>query len=155
LGEAILSDRVWCGLIADGVHVSPEMIKLIYRMKKQIFLVSDALAPLGLPDGTYPWDDRQITIKNGTARLPDGTLSGTTLPLINAVSNLVSWDVCEIQQAIELAINNPRYAMNLAINPDAPKRLTWYVTSFHSNLDPKFTPSDFKFVTREFGCEIN
>jgi N-acetylglucosamine-6-phosphate deacetylase len=155
LGEAILSDRVWCGLIADGVHVSPETIKLLYRMKKQIFLVSDALAPLGLPDGTYPWDDRQITIKNGTARLPDGTLSGTTLPLINAVSNLVSWDVCEIQQAIELAINNPRYAMNLAINPDAPKRLTWYVTSFHSNLDPKFTPSDFKFVTREFGCEIN
>jgi N-acetylglucosamine-6-phosphate deacetylase len=37
-------------------------------MKKQIFLDSDALAPLGLPDGNYPWDDRQITIKNGTAR---------------------------------------------------------------------------------------
>ena len=129
LGEAILSDRVWCGLIADGVHVSPQMVKLLYRMKKQIFLVSDALAPLGLPDGVYPWDDRQITITNGTARLPDGTLSGTTLPLINAVNNLVQWGVCEMQQAIELAINNPRHAMNIAIDPDAPKRLNWSVST--------------------------
>jgi len=45
-----------------------------------VFLVSDALAPLGLPDGIYPWDKRQIIVKNGTARLPDGTLAGTTLP---------------------------------------------------------------------------
>jgi N-acetylglucosamine-6-phosphate deacetylase len=150
LGEAILSDQVWCGLIADGVHVSPEMIKLLYRMKKQIFLVSDALAPLGLPDGTYPWDDRQITIKNGTARLPDGTLSGTTLPLINAVNNLVQWDICGAAQAIELAINMPRYAMNLAIDADAPQRLTWSQQSF-SNLS-RF-PN--KSVRQYLSCEVN
>ena len=132
LGEAILSDRVWCGLIADGVHVSPQMIKLLYRMTNKIFLVSDALAPLGLPDGTYPWDDRQITIKNGTARLPDGTLSGTTLPLINAVNNLIEWNICGAEQAIDLAINMPRHAMNLAIDPDAPQRLTWCSYSFSS-----------------------
>jgi N-acetylglucosamine-6-phosphate deacetylase len=132
LGEAILSDRVWCGLIADGVHVSPEMIKLLYRMKKQIFLVSDALAPLGLPDGSYPWDDRQITIKNGTARLPDGTLSGTTLPLINAVNNLIEWGVCEPENAIKLAIDSPRLAINLEIDQDAPQRLTWCSYSFSS-----------------------
>lgn len=126
LGAAILSDRVWCGLIADGVHVAPAMIKLLYRMKKQIFLVSDALAPLGLPDGSYPWDDRQITIKNSTARLPDGTLSGTTLPLINAVNNLVQWDVCEAQQAINLAIAAPRLALNLEPDITTPKRLDWY-----------------------------
>ena len=155
LGEAILSDRVWCGLIADGVHVSPEMIKLLYRMKKQIFLVSDALAPLGLPDGTYPWDDRQITIKNGTARLPDGTLSGTTLPLINAVNNLVDWGVCEIQQAIELAIDAPRVAINLAIDQDAPQRLTWCSYSFSCNMSPEFAPPNFKSVYTSWGCEVN
>ncbi|MBD2177041.1 N-acetylglucosamine-6-phosphate deacetylase [Pseudanabaena sp. FACHB-1998] len=158
LGEAILSDRVWCGLIADGVHVSPEMIKLLYRMKKQIFLVSDALAPLGLPDGTYPWDDRQITIKNGTARLPDGTLSGTTLPLIHAVNNLVQWNVCPASEAIELVINMPRHAMNLAIDPKAPKRLTWCEYSFSNNLNifPELrSPDDFKFVRSSLFCEVN
>ncbi|MEA5479436.1 N-acetylglucosamine-6-phosphate deacetylase [Pseudanabaena galeata UHCC 0370] len=153
LGEAILSDHVWCGLIADGVHVSPEMLKLLYRMKKQIFLVSDALAPLGLPDGTYPWDDRQITIKNGTARLPDGTLSGTTLPLINAVNNLVQWNVCTELQAIDLAINMPRHAMNLAIDPDAPARLTWTQVTYScaSSIPiPNYEP-----VRSYLGCEVN
>lgn len=139
LGEAILSDRVWCGLIADGVHVSPQMMKLLYRMTNKIFLVSDALAPLGLPDGTYPWDDRQITIKNGTARLPDGTLSGTTLPLIKAVNNMIGWGVCEPQNAIKLAIDAPRLAMNLAITPDAPQRLTWCRYSFSSPGGPGHT----------------
>lgn len=155
LGAAILSDRVWCGLIADGVHVSPEMIRLLYRMTNKIFLVSDALAPLGLPDGTYPWDDRQITIKNGTARLPDGTLSGTTLPLIKAVNNLIEWDICGAEQAIDAVINMPRYAMNLAINPEAPKRLTWCQYSFSCNTSPEFAPPNFKAVRSSLGCEIN
>ena len=126
LGEAILSDRLWCGLIADGVHVSPQMVKLLYRMTNKIFLVSDALAPLGLPDGIYPWDDRPITVTNGTARLPDGTLSGTTVPLLNTVNNLVKWQVCETEQAINLAIAAPRQAINL--DDATPQRLAWYQT---------------------------
>jgi N-acetylglucosamine-6-phosphate deacetylase len=127
LGEAILSDRVWCGLIADGVHVSPQMVKLLYRMTDKIFLVSDALAPLGLPDGVYPWDDRQITIKNGTARLPDDTLSGTTFPLLDTVNNLVEWGVCSPEQAINLAIAAPRHAIRMEPNATT-QRLTWYQT---------------------------
>lgn len=126
LGEAILSDRVWCGLIADGVHVSPQMVKLLFRMTDKILLVSDALAPLGLPDGTYPWDDRYITVTNGTARLPDGTLSGTTVPLLDTVNNLVKWQVCEPKQAIQLAIAAPRQAINL--DDASPQRLAWYQT---------------------------
>ena len=153
LGEAILSDRVWCGLIADGVHVSPKMIKLLYRMKKQIFLVSDALAPLGLPDGTYPWDDRQITIQNGTARLTDGTLSGTTLPLINAVNNLVQWDICGALEAINLAINMPRYAMDLAINPEAPARLTWTQVTY--SCESSIPIANYEPVRSYLGCEVN
>lgn len=152
LGEAILSDQVWCGLIADGVHVSPEMIKLLYRMKKQIFLVSDALAPLGLPDGTYPWDDRQITIQNGTARLPDGTLSGTTMPLINAVNNLVQWNACTASQAIDLVIYMPRHAMNLAINADAPQRLTW--TQVNYSCASSIPIPNYEPVRSYLGCEV-
>ncbi len=128
LGEAILSDRVWCGLIADGVHVSPQMIKLLYRMTGKIFLVSDALAPIGLPDGVYPWDNRQITIKNGTARLLDGTLSGTTVPLLDSVNNLVQWQICEPIQAINLVIAAPRLAINMALDTTT-QRLAWYQTS--------------------------
>ncbi|MDZ8025697.1 MAG: N-acetylglucosamine-6-phosphate deacetylase [Nostoc sp. DedQUE11] len=116
LGAAITNPDVMCGFIADGEHVSPTMLQILLRAsdgEKGLFLVSDALAPLGLPDGVYPWDSRQIEVKNGTARLPDGTLSGTTLPLLVGVQNLVKWEVCNVESAILLATNAPRQAIGL------------------------------------------
>lgn len=116
LGEAMVTKNVYCGLIADGHHVSPTMIKIFLRAceyEKGAFLVSDALAPLGLPDGIYPWDKRKIEIKNGTAKLASGKLAGTTLPLLATVENLVRWGVCDLKSAIALATESPRKAMGL------------------------------------------
>jgi N-acetylglucosamine-6-phosphate deacetylase len=115
LGEAIISPQVYCGLIADGNHVSATMMKILLAASNQrIFLVSDALAPIGLNDGTYPWDDRTITVSNGTAKLADGTLAGTTLPLLTGVQNLVRWQIAEPETAIALATEVPRKAIGLA-----------------------------------------
>ncbi|WP_373528205.1 N-acetylglucosamine-6-phosphate deacetylase [Nostoc sp.] len=116
LGAAITHPNVMCGFIADGEHVSPTMLQILLRAsnyEKGLFLVSDALSPLGLPDGVYPWDSRQIEVKNGTARLADGTLSGTTLPLLLGVQNLVKWGICDVENAILLATDAPRQAINL------------------------------------------
>jgi N-acetylglucosamine-6-phosphate deacetylase len=114
LGAAITHPDVMCGFIADGEHITPMMLDILLRANHQgLFLVSDALAPLGLPDGVYPWDSREIEVKNGTARLGDGTLSGTTLPLLVGVQNLVKWGICDVGGAIDLATNAPRQAMNL------------------------------------------
>jgi N-acetylglucosamine-6-phosphate deacetylase len=116
LGEAIVNPHVYCGLIADGNHVCQTMLKLILQAsnyQEGIFLVSDALSPIGLGDGFYPWDDRTIEVVNGTARLPDGTLSGTTLPLFMGAQNLVKWGICDVEQAIALVTDAPRKAMNL------------------------------------------
>lgn len=117
LAAAIAHPAVHCGLIADGEHVDPLMIDLLLRAshyEQGIFLVSDALAPLGLPDGVYPWDSRQIEVRQGTARLPDGTLSGTTLPLLVGAQNLVQWGLCTPETAIALATTAPRRALGLA-----------------------------------------
>ena len=56
LGAAIVNNNVFCGLIADGKHISPTMIKILLNSSNpdKIFLVSDALAPIGLSDGVYP-----------------------------------------------------------------------------------------------------
>lgn len=115
LGAAITHPGVMCGLIADGQHITPTMLQILLRASPELFLVSDALAPLGLPDGVYPWDSREIEVKKGTARLPDGTLSGTTLPLLVGVQNLVKWGICEVETAIALATNAPRQAINLSV----------------------------------------
>jgi N-acetylglucosamine-6-phosphate deacetylase len=116
LGAALVRPGVWCGAIADGQHICPIMWQILLAAggyQQGLFLVSDALAPLGLPDGIYPWDRRQIEVKNGTARLPDGTLSGTTLPLLVGVQNLVKWGSGAAETAIALATESPRRAIGL------------------------------------------
>lgn len=116
LGAAIVNPHVYCGLIADGNHVCPTMLEIILKAsnyEQGIFLVSDALSPIGLAEGVYPWDEREITVTQGTARLADGTLSGTTLPLLVGVENLVKWG-CTPEKAISMATTSPRKAINLS-----------------------------------------
>ncbi len=123
LGAALTNNRVFCGFIADGQHICPTMLNLLLRSGRGgaegtmngLFLVSDALSPLGLPDGKYPWDFREIEVINGTARLADGTLSGTTLPLIEGAKNLVKWGLCDVGEAIALVTQAPRQALNLPL----------------------------------------
>ena len=92
VGALLGSPPVALGLIADGVHVAPAMAALLQRLHpQQVVLVSDALAPYGLPPGTYPWDERSIAVADGTCRLEDGTLAGTTLTLLDGVVRLASW----------------------------------------------------------------
>ncbi|AFY99546.1 N-acetylglucosamine-6-phosphate deacetylase [Calothrix sp. PCC 6303] len=124
LGAAITNPNVMCGFIADGEHVSPMMLDILLRAssyQEGAFLVSDALSPLGLPDGTYPWDSREIEVVNGTARLTDGTLSGTTLPLLVGVQNLVKWGLCEERLADAVKL---RFAETIAIAlaTEAPRK---------------------------------
>lgn len=140
LGSALTQPHVQCGFIADGQHVHPAMLKVLMRAGRYsegLFLVSDALSPLGLPDGKYPWDDREIEVIDGTARLPDGTLSGTTRSLLVGVQNLVKWGVCDVGNAIALATTAPRQAIGrsssyvgqaanlLRWNCNADRELNW------------------------------
>lgn len=134
LGAAITNPNVYCGLIADGEHVSPIMMDILLKAsnyEQGIFLVSDALSPLGLPDGTYPWDTRQIEVHEGTARLPDGTLSGTTLSLLTGAQNLVRWGLCSVEQAIAMVSCSPRQAIGLSANHigQPAHLLRWHLTS--------------------------
>ena len=130
LGSAIVNPNVTCGFIADGQHIAPLMIDILLRASdydRGLFLVSDALSPLGLPDGHYPWDSRTIEVTHGTARLPDGTLSGTTLGLLVGVQNLMNWGLCDLEQAIAMATITPRIAIQADsnINTAQGRLLRW------------------------------
>ena len=92
VAAAALRGDIALGLIADGVHVAPTMAVLLQRLApQQLVLVSDALGPYGLPDGTYRWDERPLIVEQGSCRLEDGTLAGVTLPLLEAVRRLARW----------------------------------------------------------------
>ena len=130
LGSAIVNPTVTCGFIADGQHIAPLMMDILLRASdydRGLFLVSDALSPLGLPDGQYPWDSRTIQVTQGTARLSDGTLSGTTLGLLVGVQNLMKWGLCDLEQAIAMATITPRISIQCdsSINSAKGRLLRW------------------------------
>lgn len=74
-------------LIADGVHVDPAVIRLLFRLAPdRVALVTDAMAAAGAPDGEYPLGAHLVTVRDGIARLGEhGSLAGSTLTLERAV----------------------------------------------------------------------
>jgi N-acetylglucosamine-6-phosphate deacetylase len=112
-GFALASD-LWTGFIADGNHISFETIKVVARAKAdEMVLITDALAGLGMPPGRY-WLAGREYISDGTCgRLPDGTLSGSLLPLNAALRNLVEMAGLDPAAAVRMATLNPARALGL------------------------------------------
>lgn len=93
VGAALSDPRLVCELVADGVHVDPTAVAVAVRAKgvDGLVLVSDSVAATGLPDGDHELEEQQVTVRDGAARLADGTLCGSTLTLDRAVANVARW----------------------------------------------------------------
>lgn len=97
------------GLICDNIHVDPSMATLAYRANPdKTILVTDAMHILGLPDGTYKWDNRVI-VKKGVRAFLKGTdtLAGSASTLPECVRNLMNWSGISLQEAVKTVTNNP------------------------------------------------
>jgi N-acetylglucosamine-6-phosphate deacetylase len=91
VGAALAFPEIKCELIADNIHVHPAVLKTTQKVKGTdgVVLITDAIRGTGLPEGDYPIDTRVITVKNGSARLPDGTLAGSILTMDRALGNFI------------------------------------------------------------------
>jgi len=103
------------GVIADGHHLAFETVRLVARIKApdELYLVTDALAGLGMPPGRYTLAGREYVSDGTCGRLPDGTLSGSLLPLPLAIRNLVEHAGVDPALAIRMATLNPARALGL------------------------------------------
>lgn len=109
VGAVLLHDELQAELIADGVHVHPKAMEVLYRSKgaEKITLVTDSLRAKGLPDGTYDLGGQDVSVKNGEARLPNGSLAGSTLKMHNGVKNMIEMLEVSIEEAVQMASTNP------------------------------------------------
>jgi N-acetylglucosamine-6-phosphate deacetylase len=81
-GALLRDDRVTVGLILDGLHLDPVVVELVARLAPgRVSLVSDAIAALGLADGAHSLAAATVEVRDGAARLPDGTLAGSVVGL--------------------------------------------------------------------------
>ena len=109
LGAVLNNDRVSCELIADGIHVAPPVLSLVYKIKgpDKIVLISDSVIVGGIPDGRYEKEGFIVIVKDGIVRLEDGRLAGSSLSLDKAVRNMVNLAGISLCHAVRAASLNP------------------------------------------------
>lgn len=106
---AALESDAWCGVIVDGVHVHPAMLRLAFRAKidNRFMLVTDAMPAVGSGvDHFYLYGNR-IHVRDGKCFSDDGTLAGAALTMIDAVKNAVSMLAIDLEAAAHMASANP------------------------------------------------
>lgn len=110
VGAALENGEMYAGLIADGIHVDPAVIRVALRAKKgpaRIFLVTDAMATIGTDLTELNLGGRIIYRKDGRLTLKDGTLAGADLDMISAVKFMVQTIGLPVEEALRMAALYP------------------------------------------------
>jgi N-acetylglucosamine-6-phosphate deacetylase len=91
VGAALAADDAWCGLIVDGHHVHPEVMKLALRAKRhdRFMLVTDAMPSVGSELKSFRIQGRLITVTGDKIMDESGSLAGAHLDMASAVRNAV------------------------------------------------------------------
>lgn len=96
-GAALLRTGVWLGLIADGVHVADELLRLAFAVAEdRCLLVSDAIAAARVDRTQVKLGEVTVTIADGVARRDDGTIAGSVAPLSSGLANLARLGVSTV-----------------------------------------------------------
>lgn len=114
VGGALLTDGLYTEIIADLIHVSAPAIKLLLqnKPKDKVILITDSMRAKGLSDGESELGGQVVIVKNGEARLKDGTLAGSVLKMNKAIKNIIELGV-PIENAIDFATKNPATLLNI------------------------------------------
>lgn len=112
LGEVLANRDVTAEIIADGIHVHPEVVELFLRAKgvDRAVLVTDGISATGMGDGRFMLGKFEVTVKGERCEY-DGRLAGSVLTLDRAVRNVRDFAKLKLQHAIRLATVNPARAL--------------------------------------------
>jgi N-acetylglucosamine-6-phosphate deacetylase len=107
IAAALESPDAWYGLIVDGIHVAPAMLRLAFRAAGRPILVSDAMPPVGGARNSFALYGETISVQNGRCTRADGTLAGACLDMASAVRNCVRLCDVPLPDALRFASSNP------------------------------------------------
>jgi N-acetylglucosamine-6-phosphate deacetylase len=113
-GWALTKDEIFCEIIADGVHVHPEMLRFARKNKPsdKLLLVSDSVAPTGLGDGEYALWGEKIAVVGGKTRNERGSIAGSVITVLEAVKNYRALGATETEVS-KMASANPAKLLGL------------------------------------------
>jgi N-acetylglucosamine-6-phosphate deacetylase len=113
VAAALETPAAWYGLIADGLHVDPAMLRLALRGLGRPVLVTDAMPPVGGHQSRFRLYGEEIVAHNGRCARNDGTLAGSVLDMAKAVGNCVRMLDVPLEKALRFASAHPAESIGL------------------------------------------
>lgn len=136
-GAALASDGTFASVIADGLHVHPDMLQLAFRAlgPQRLFLVSDAMATVGAKSSTFDLYGDSLTEQSGRLLNSEGNLAGSAIALADAVKyciTILNWSVKDV---LTMATSTPANCMGLSdavghLFPGASADMIWLNEDF-------------------------
>lgn len=105
VGTALSTQDTFAELICDGHHVHPAAASVVMRAKgtDHVALITDCMMAGGLEDGDYKLGEFAVVVKDGAARIANGSLAGSILRLKDGVKNVVDWGIASPFEAVQMA----------------------------------------------------
>ena len=105
---AAFEKHIYAQIICDGFHISKPVVVATYKMfgADRMLLISDSIRSAGLPDGEYESGGLKVFLKNGAARLADGTIAGSSAILLDCVKKAVEFGI-PLDDAVRMASRTP------------------------------------------------
>lgn len=113
IAAALEADRAWFGMIVDGEHVDPALLRLALRGVAHPMLVTDAMPPVGGSKSTFMLCNELVSVRDRRCTRPDGTLAGAALDMATAVRNCVRLLDVTLTDALRFASTEPARFLGL------------------------------------------
>jgi N-acetylglucosamine-6-phosphate deacetylase len=113
IAAALESPDAWFGMIVDGVHVDPAVLRLALRGFARPMLVTDAMPPVGGRHSRFTLHGHEIVVDDGRCTRQDGTLAGAMLDMASAVRNCVRLLGAPLETALRFASGHPASFLGL------------------------------------------
>lgn len=116
VGAALSDPGSWCGIIVDGVHTDPVVLRIALKCKphERFMLVTDAMPSVGTHNGSFDLQGRRITVKGYVCLDQDGTLAGSNIDMASSVRNAMSMLGLPLSEAVRMASQWPAEFLGVA-----------------------------------------
>lgn len=115
VGAAFRLEDLRAELIADGIHVSPEMLELIFSNvgSERLILITDAMRAKCLHPGNYELGGQPVTVTDDRAVLENGSLAGSILKMHNGAQQMLNLKDASLRDIVKMASENSAKQLNI------------------------------------------
>ena len=116
VGAALDDPASWCGIIVDGEHTDPVVLRIALRCKAhdRFMLVTDAMPSVGTNNDSFELQGRRITVSGSACLDEDGRLAGSNMDMASCVRNAISMLGLSLPEAVRMASQGPAEFLGLA-----------------------------------------